>query len=246
MQLFLGILKFFIKKVVSFVIIIALVYFLWNLFSHREDKRKFVISVDHISGLSRGAPVYLGGAKVGKVLKIFPVANLDKVAIEGIITQKGLVIDKNDLQARIITDVEGGGGQVLEITQFHLISSSKNNKQNSQVAYITKYASRLLLDTLQMTKDFANESIAYLNRQETLEYKQKLEESVGNTVRSIEYGLIEDDIKNNMRDINNKIKDVEQSKEENPNQVTEALADQLEAIKNTLSSFNTVSDVYKD
>ena len=97
-----------------------------------------------------------------------------------------------------------------------------------------------------MTKDFANESIAYLNRQETLEYKQKLEESVGNTVRSIEYGLIEDDIKNNMRDINNKIKDVEQSKEENPNQVTEALADQLEAIKNTLSSFNTVSDVYKD
>ena len=246
MQLFLGILKFFIKKVVSFVIIIALVYFLWNLFSHREDKRKFVISVDHISGLSRGAPVYLGGAKVGKVLKIFPVANLDKVAIEGIITQKGLVIDKNDLQARIITDVEGGGGQVLEITQFHLISSSKKNKQNSQVAYITKYASRLLLDTLQMTKDFANESIAYLNRQETLEYKQKLEESVGNTVRSIEYGLIEDDIKNNMRDINNKIKDVEQSKEENPNQVTEALADQLEAIKNTLSSFNTVSDVYKD
>ena len=246
MQLFLGILKFFIKKVVSFVIIIALVYFLWNLFSHREDKRKFVISVDHISGLSRGAPVYLGGAKVGKVLKIFPVANLDKVAIEGIITQKGLVIDKNDLQARIITDVEGGGGQVLEITQFHLISSSKNNKQNSQVAYITKYASRLLLDTLQMTKDFATESIAYLNRQETLEYKQKLEESVGNTVRSIEYGLIEDDIKNNMRDINNKIKDVEQSKEENPNQVTEALADQLEAIKNTLSSFNTVSDVYKD
>ena len=123
MQLFLGILKFFIKKVVSFVIIIALVYFLWNLFSHREDKRKFVISVDHISGLSRGAPVYLGGAKVGKVLKIFPVANLDKVAIEGIITQKGLVIDKNDLQARIITDVEGGGGQVLFLDKSIRVSS---------------------------------------------------------------------------------------------------------------------------
>lgn len=246
MQLLWGIIKFFIQKVISFLLIIALVYFSWSLFSHREDKRKFTISVDNISGLSRGAPVYLGGAKIGKVLKIFPIANTDEVAIEGLITQKGLILDRKDIQARIITDVEGGGGQVLEITQFHLLNNSNKHGNNSQVSYITKYASRLLLDTLQLTKDFANESIAYLNRQETLDYKAKLEESVQNTVTSIEYGLVQDDIKKGIKDINNKIRDVEKDKEENPNSFKDALADQIEALKNTLSSFNTVSDVYKD
>ena len=71
--------------------------------------------------------------KSGKVLKIFPIANTDQVAIEGLVTQKGLVLDKNDIQARIITDVEGGGGQVLEITQFHLLNNpNKRNSHNSQ------------------------------------------------------------------------------------------------------------------
>lgn len=246
MQLLWGIIRFFIKKVVSFLIILALVSFILNLFSHREDKRKFTISVDNISGLSRGAPVYLGGAKIGKVLKIFPIGNTEQVAIEGLITQKGLVLDKKDIQARIITDVEGGGGQVLEITQFHLLNNPNKHSNNSQVSYITKYATRLLLDTLQLTKDFANESIVYLNRQETQEYKAKLEESVKNTVTSIEYGLIQDDIQKGIKDINNKIRKVEEEKEENPNSIKEALADQIEALKNTLSSFNTVSDVYKD
>ena len=246
MQLLWGILKFFIQKVISLLLVIALVYFLWNLFSHREDKRKFAISVTNISGLSRGAPVYLGGAKVGKVLKIFPLGNSDQVAIEGIITQKGLVLEKENIQARIITDVEGGGGQVLEITQFNLKGQRSRSGTSSQVSYITKYASRLLLDTLQLTKDFANESIDYLNRQETLEYKQKLEASVKNTVTSIEYGLVQDDIKQSIKNINNKIKSVEQEKERNPASIQEALANQIDALKNTLSSFNTVSDVYKD
>lgn len=217
-------------------------WFAWNAFSHRDDNRKFIVSFPNVSGLSRGAPVYMRGVEVGKVIKVFPLGNENRVAVEGIITKKDCVVNNQNIHARIINDVERGGGQVLEIN-----SSGLNNEEarTDSAAYLTKYAGRLLLDTLQLSKDFANDTINYLSRDDVSQTRENVLESAHGAVRSVEYGFVKDDLKSGVKSINKEIKDLEARKEDDPEKAKEEMANQLKALNNTLSSMKPVSDAYK-
>lgn len=242
MQLLFGILKFFLQKALTFLVFIGLAWFAWNMFSHRDDSRKFIVSFPNVSGLSRGAPIYMRGVEVGKVIKIFPLANENRVAVEGIVTKKDLCINNQNVHARIINDVERGGGQVLEITGCGM----QNNASSADSAtYMTKYATRLLLDTLQMTKDFANDTVNYLSTNEATETKENIVESAHGAVRSVEYGFVKDDLKTGIKNINKEIKSLEAEREDDPDKAKDEMANQLKALSNTLSSMKPVSDVYK-
>ncbi len=242
MQLLLGIFKFFLQKAITLFVLVALLWFGWNMFSHREDRQKFIVSFPNVSGLSRGAPIYMRGVEVGKVIKVFPMANENRVAVEGLITKKTLHIDNRDVNARIITDVERGGGQVLEITSCAMRETATGP---DSAAYLTKYATRLLLDSLQMTKDFANQTVDYLSSNEATTARENISESAQGAIRSVEYGFVKDDLKKGIKEINKEIKDLEEEKEENPEKAKKEMADQLKAINNTLSSLKPISDVYK-
>jgi hypothetical protein len=242
MQLILGIIKFFLQKTLSFVVVIGLAWFAWNMFSHREDKQKFIVSFPNVAGLSRGAPIYMRGVEIGKVIKVFPLANANGVAVEGLVTKKDLSIDNRNVNARIINDVERGGGQVLEITSCGMVNSGSSP---DSAAYMTKYATRLLMDSLQMTKDFANQTVNYLSGSEAVQTRENIVESAQGAVRSVEYGFVKDDLKTGIKKINKDIKNLEISKEEDPESAKAEMADQVKALSNTLSSLKTVSDVYK-
>ena len=61
----------------------------------------------------------------------------------------------------------------------------------------------------------------------------------------MEYGFVKDDLKTGIKKINKDIKNLEISKEEDPESAKAEMADQVKALNNTLSSLKTVSDVYK-
>ena len=108
-----------------------------------------------------------------------------------------------------------------------------------------KVALRLMRDTFQMTKDFSVAILASIDSKKTQKITRGLENSVNNTITSIEYGTVEKDVKRGIEKLNDDIKDFE--KKPNKEAVVErSLKNQAKALRNTLNSYANLSETYKD
>jgi hypothetical protein len=178
------------------------------------------------------------------------------VGVKGLITNKDFPTPKGALRSKIVTNIESGGGQILEIESMMeplvaeylnpgLEKVSKKEISKGQSPITVKHTYRLMRDFFQLTKDFATGVLKALSSPKSQEYGEKLSNTVNNTITSLEYGTLKQDVKNNIEDLNKDIKDYERS----PNKqarTQKALQDKAKALQNTISSFGTLQGVYKE
>ena len=256
MGLLWAIIKNILSKIIFWGIVAALVFYGWNTFKKQRESRTFIVSFNAIEGLSRGAPIYAQGIKVGKVVDIFPLGNTNNVGVKGLITNKDFPTPKGALRTKIITNIESGGGQILEIESVMeplvaeylnptLEQLSSGNIPKGQSPLTVKHTYRLMRDFFQLTKDFAGGILKALSSPKSQEYGEKLSNTVNNTITSLEYGTLKQDVKNNIEDLNKDIRNYER----NPNKKAKTqkiLADKAKALQNTVSSFGTLQGIYKE
>ncbi len=235
--------------------IFGIIFFVWNHFKKQRESRTFIVSFNDVEGLSKGAPIYAKGIKVGKVIDIFPLGNTNSIGVKGLVTNKDFETPKGAVRAKIISNIESGGGRILEIevvmenlTAEYLdpkmqLTGTKISKGENP--FTTKHTFRLMRDFFQLTKDFCVDVVAGLNSNKTQEYGEKLSNTVNNTITSLEYGTLKHDIENNIEDLNKDIKNFERS-ENKEAKIQRALEDKAKALKNTVSAFGTLQGVYKD
>lgn len=236
--------NFILKTVLPFVLMVALVIFGWTWFKKQREDRIFTLKFYNIDGLSKGAPVYLRGLQVGKVVQTFPLINSNEVGVKIMVTDENFAMPKN-AHAHIITSIETGGGKVIELQGVTQEMKNEHIGWKGVSPISVSYVSHLMMDLLQMTKDFAQESMKLIAETDHHEYKAKLESSVKNAITSLEYGTIENDIKNEIKQLNRRIKDAEKDPAKTY-KAKQAVRDQMKALEKTLSSLANVSEVYKE
>jgi ABC-type transporter Mla subunit MlaD len=247
-----GIIKNIISKLLFWGIILVIILYFWNSFKAKREARTFTISFNNVDGLSKGAPIFSKGVEVGKVINIFPLGNSNDVGVKGLITKKDFTLKGTDISAKIITDIERGGAKVVEITTVRkstigdtsLTGDSEPNLKRGNNPYIIKNTLRLMRDFLQLSKDWANDSIKLFNSKDGQEFREDVANNVENTITSLEHGTLKKDVENKISDLNREIK----SQERDPHKEEKAKKDlelKVKALKNTLGSYKTLSDVYK-
>lgn len=250
MVLLWSILKGLINKLAFWFIIAAVVFYFWNNFKHKREERTFVVSFNNVEGLSRGAPIYAKGIKVGKVIDIFPLGNSSDVGVKGLITHKDFSTPEGIVQARIVSNIESGGGQILEIIAIlrpmrsEKLGEHSNLISKGQSPFTAKHTLRLMKDFYQLTKDFCEQCMVALGSQQSEEYREKLSNTVNNTITSLEYGTVRQDVQNSIKDLNKDIKKFER----NPNKdkiVKQNLENKAKALKNTVEAFGTLHSAYR-
>lgn len=242
MGFLLALIKDFAKKILSLIIIGALIFWAWNNYRATREARTFVVSFSDVEGLTKGAPIYANGLRVGKIIQIFPLANSNNVGVKGLLTNKDFPCPSSfAFKAKIINNIERGGGKVLEISYLGLEGKRDSRGHNP---YILKHALKIIRDFLQLTKDFCNDIYNILSSKKAEENKDKLENTIRNTITSIEYGTIKQDVSSNIEHLNKEIKEMEK----NPNKkkkVQNKIEDSAKALSNTIKTFGSLSDAYK-
>jgi hypothetical protein len=235
-----------IKKLLFIGILFVLAIWGWNWFKDKREGKSFVVSFNNVDGLSKGAPVMVQGIKVGKVIQIYPLLNSDKIAVKALITHKDFSRPGPEAEALIITNIQGGGGKILELRNlFHssIGEASMGSTNKGQTPVLIKDTSRLLLDFMQLSKDFAIDFWKMITSQESRDYQAELTSQIENSIASLEYGTVEADLRNEINSLNQKIKEIE-SDENQDFKTKKALLDQIDVLKNTIKSYGTISDVY--
>lgn len=262
MGLILNFLFAMLKKVLVFAIVFAVVASVWNFYKAKRESRTFISEFNNVEGLSKGAPIFANGVEIGKVIKIFALGNTNSVAVKGLITNDEYPSPRGAVNARMVTNFKNGGGKALELLtnafdeelksiewqtiglkQKDFLDDNKKIKKAIN-APSTKVVLRIMRDTMQMTKDFALSILAALRSEESQKYQQQLKSSVNNTITSLEYGTVKQDVKRGIEDLNGKIRDFE----EKPNKeavVERTLKNQAMALRNTLDSYANLSKSYK-
>ncbi|MDD9897524.1 MAG: MlaD family protein [Candidatus Melainabacteria bacterium] len=259
MKLILAIIKNILKTVIFWGIIAALIFYGWNFFKKKRESRTFTVSFSQIEGLARGAPIYSQGVKIGKVIDIFPLGNSTELAVKGLITDKNYSIPRTAIGANIVSDIEGGGGKILEIqsklgdleSEHILMGSTRPFAKKSQARinkgqnpFTAKHAMRLMRDFFQMSIDSAKVMLEGLNSDESKRYRDEISNAVNNTVTSLEYGTVKADLQNKIHDLNREIKDHEAGVDREE-EIEEFVTNKAKALGNTIRSFGTLQDVYK-
>jgi len=247
-----SIIKNILSKLLFWGIFITIILISWNVFKTKREARTFTISFNNVDGLSKGAPIFCKGVEVGKVINIFPLGNSNDVGVKGLITKKDFNLKGTDINAKIITDIERGGAKVLEIRTINVSTIGDNSLANNldtklskgNNPYIIKNTLRLMRDFLQLSKDWANDSIKLFNSNDGKEFRADLVNNVENTITSIEHGTLKKDVENKISNLNREIK----NSEKDPNKEEKNKKDlelKVKALKRTLESYKTLSDVYK-
>lgn len=256
MKLILAIIKNILKTVIFWGVIAALVFYAWNFFKKKRESRTFTVSFSQIEGLAKGAPIYSQGVKIGKVIDIFPLGNSTELAVKGLITDKNYSIPRTAIGASIVSDIEGGGGKILEIQSRlgdieseHILMGatrpfSKHSINKGQNPFTAKHAMRLMRDFFQMSIDSAQRMLASLNSDEHKRYRDEITNAVNNTVTSLEYGTVKNDLKNKIHDLNRDIKKYEAGVDRET-EMKEMINDKAQALSNTIKSFGTLQGIYK-
>lgn len=214
----------------------------WNYAQHQQKSRTATVYFHNVDGLSRGAAVFVGGTIVGKVQEIYPIVNDNKVAVDILITKKGFPTPKQGTKASIQTNISRGGGRVIELKDIQAVGVGRNVEPLT-----SDYLTRLAMDLLQMTKDFASASIQFFNDPRTHAYKDKVQSQLNYLKTSIEKGTITNDIQQEINKLNNTIKEIESGEKHLLNdQDKQALVNKLEATKKTLTTLGAVTDNYRD
>ena len=247
-----------LKKVLTFAIVFAVIVFIWNIYKAKRESRTFISQFNNVEGLAKGAPIFSNGIEVGKVIKIFPIGNSNNVAVKGLITEDKYPSPKGSVHSRIITNFKGGGGKAVELlgnsfdeSQLERIGLKEEDfmhEKKLKKALNTpsmKVVLRILRDTFQMSKDFALSLMAAFSSEESKTYQNNLKNSINNTITSIEYGTVRQDVKHGIERINDEIQNFE--KKPNKEAIVERnLKSQAMALRNTLDSYANLSNVYKD
>jgi ABC-type transporter Mla subunit MlaD len=247
-----GIIKNIVSKLLFWGFILVIILYFWNTFKAKREARTFTISFNNVDGLSKGAPIYSKGVEVGKVINIFPLGNSNDVGVKGLITKKDFTLKGSDISAKIITDIERGGAKVVEITAVRkstigdtsMAGDIDATMKKGNNPYIIKNTLRLMRDFLQLSKDWANDSVKLFNSRDSKEFREDVANNVENTITSLEHGTLKKDVENKISNLNREIK----SYERDPNKEKKAKKDletKVQSLKNTLGSFKTLSDVYK-
>jgi hypothetical protein len=245
-----------LKKFLTFAVLFAVIVFVWNIYKDKREARTFISQFSDIHGLSKGAPILSKGIEVGKVIKICPISNSNKVGVKGLITKSEFPLPKGSVNTRIITNFSSGGGKALELLEMNYESQleqiglreknflDENKKFKKAIDHpSTKIVLRILKDTFQMTKDFAQSFQQVLNSSQSLQYQAEVKNIVNNTITSLEYGTLKQDLQ---RSIKNLDRDIE-SYEKKPNKhliVERNLKNQATALKNTIDSYANLSTSY--
>lgn len=246
-----------IKKILMFAIVFAIVAFVWNFYKAKRESRTFISQFSNVEGLAKGAPIFANGVEVGKVIKIFPIGNSNNVAVKGLITKDEYPSPKGSINTRIITNFRSGGGKALELldsifeSELEKIGLEEEDFMNERKIKKSinspsmKVVLRIMRDTYQMTKDFAVSMMASLNSEESQKYQHEVQNAVNNTITSLEYGTVKQDVKRGIENLNDEIREFE----EKPNKeavVERTLKNQAQALRNTLDSYANLSGVYRD
>ncbi|MCE2928365.1 MAG: MlaD family protein [Candidatus Caenarcaniphilales bacterium] len=243
MAIIIEFLKGVLKKLVTLAVVASLAFWGWNTYKNKRESRTFIVSFNDVEGLTKGSPIYANGIKVGKVIQILPLGNTNSVGVKGLITSKDFPNPGSSVRARIINNIESGGGKILDVVAMNV--DTKQALGKGENPYILKHTLRITRDFFQMSKDFSNDVYHLVSSKESESNKEKIENAVQNTVTSIEYGTVQNDIKNQMHHLNKEIKELEK----NPNKKRKAekeMENQAKALKNTLSSFGSLADVYRE
>lgn len=234
-------------------LIFAGIFWAWNTYKDKREARTFTISFHNVDGLAKGAPIYSKGVQVGKVIGIFPLGNSNNVGVKGLIVDKNFPAPGPGVSAKIITDIERGGAKILEITNTIPRENATNSIGQSftkaagkgKNPYIIKHTVRLMRDFLQLSKDWANDTYKAFSSKESREYQEDVANSIENTITSMEHGTLKSDIQNKISNLNREIKSFE--KDPKKEQKTQKLVEhKVKSLKNTLQSYKTLSDVYKE
>lgn len=238
----LGFLQNIAKKLLTFFLIAAVAFGIWNYYKDKRESRTFIVTFSNVEGLRAGAPVYANGVKVGKVIKVFPVGNSNSVGVKCVITDKKFPSPRSAVNAKLITNYEDGGGKVVEILSM---SAGNRGSGTGMNPYISKYALNLFRDFLQMSKDFGEMGLRQLTSRDSNEYRENLGHNVQNTITSLEYGTLKQDIEQNIKDLNKDIKKFEsRSNKDKEEQAKKVMQNQIEALRKTAKTFGTLSDPY--
>jgi hypothetical protein len=247
-----------VKKILTFGVVLGLIVFVWNVYKEKREARTFLSQFSNVEGLSKGAPIFSNGIEIGKVIKIFPIGNSNNVAVKGLITNESFPSPRGAVDTRIITNFKAGGGKALELRDNSYDSSIEQiglreddfmdeNKDIKKAVNGTsmKVALRLMRDTFQMTKDFGIAILAGIDSKQTQKATREIENSVNNTITSLEYGTVEKDVKRVIEKLNDDIKDFE--KKPNKEAIIEKnIKHQTTALRNTINSYANLSNTYKD
>ncbi len=234
---------FLFKVIMPIAILLALVLFGWSSYRERREARTLILSFHNIDGLTKGAPVYVHGVKVGKVIQTFPMVNSNAVGIKILITDRKMPVPSY-AEARIITSIETGGGKVVELQNMTRTIESERLSMSSVAPITAAYMSRLMLDIFQMTKDFAVAGISAVSSPQADSYKSDLSNQVKNAITSVEYGTVKKDVANEVKTLNRNIRNTELDPTKNDD-LAKAVKNQAKALENTVKSMSNVSDVYK-
>lgn len=243
-----------IKNLVSQLIVFGIVGYVafvgWNMYKDKREARTFVTSFNDIEGLRKGAQVYSKGVLVGKVIQIFPLGNTGKLGVKAAITNKEYPAPQSAVDARIVTNYESGGAKVLEVDNLFTGKDSEsigvlvNKIKDGQSPQLMKNSSRLMRNFFQLTKDWANDLYHTINTSKSKEYQENVTIALENTVTSIEYGTVKQDIKNSINTLNHDIREYEK-KPDKAAKTQRMLETKAQALKNTVSTFGSLADVYK-
>ncbi len=234
---------FLFRIVLPATIFVALVLFGWTVFRERREARTLALSFHNVDGLTKGAPVYVHGVRVGKVIHMTPTLNSNSVSVKVLITDRKLPIPSY-AEARIITSIETGGGKVIELQNMTQTIESQRLSMQSVSPLTAAYLGRLMLDTFQLTKDFAVETMQAMSSPQADNFKSDLSNQVKNAITSVEYGTVKKDVENEVRTLNHQIRNTELDPTKNDD-MAKAIKNQAKALENTIKSLSNVSDVYK-
>lgn len=259
MKLIWAIIKNLLTTVVIWGLVAVVAFYGWNFFKKKRESRTFTVSFSHIEGLSKGASIYAKGIKVGKVIDIFPLGNSTDLAVKGLITNKDYSVPNHAVGAKIVSDIEGGGGKILEIQtrlsslepEHILMGNTRAFNKNSEITiakgqnpFTAKHAMRLMRDFFQMSKDSSIKALKAFNSEESQRYREEVSNNINNTITSLEYGTIKSDVKNKIHDLNQEIKDHERGTNKEA-EMQRIIEDKTQALKNTINTFGTLQDIYK-
>lgn len=240
----LGFLQNIFKKLLFFFVIAAVAFGIWNYYKEKRESKTFTISFYNVDGLRTGAPVYANGIKVGKVIRIFPLGNTNTVGVKCVITKKDFPRPAGAVNATLITNFEDGGGKVIEITGMTPGAANSGKGINP---YLAKYSLGLVRDFLQLSKDFATMGYEAINSKKNIEFREDLSNNVQNTITSLEYGTLKNDVEQDIKELNRDIKKYEsRSAKEKEQELKKTIETQAQALQKTTKTYGSLSDPYKE
>lgn len=229
------------KLLLPFILVFVAGY-VFKLYKSNRAERSFTLSFENIDGLNKGAPVYALGTIVGKVVGTFPIRNERKIGVNIMITKDDFPLPGKGTSVAIVPSLHRTGSKVIEIKNIKL---SKEGQLKVEEPKLHDHIFALMLDVLQITKDFAVASIKMITSPQSKKYAKDAQRTIKDITTSIEFGTVKDDLKVQLSKANQMIEGAESKGGIIGYKEKRALMNQVKAARNTLESLSGATDYYK-